>query len=168
MIALPLACGLALAGCVQPSSAHEQPTPRAVRAAPPVPRGPNATIEQRIFELVNRHRVARGLEPLALDRRIGEEARRHSAAMARGATPLGHRGFSDRIDVLRAVLPIRRSGENVGLNHGYPDPAAEVVRGWLKSRGHRGNIEGTYELTGVGVATNGKDEIFFTQIFVGR
>jgi uncharacterized protein YkwD len=135
---------------------------------PPVPRGPNATIEQQIFDLVNRHRVARGLAPLVLDRRIGEEARRHSAAMARGDTPIGHRGFRERIDVLRAVLPIRRSGENVGLNHGYPDPAAQVVRGWLESRDHRVNIEGTFDLTGVGVATNGKHEIFFTQIFVGR
>jgi uncharacterized protein YkwD len=168
MIALPLAAGLALAGCAQPSGAFERPTPQAVRAVPPVPRGPSATIEQRIFELVNRHRAARGLAPLALDRRIAEEARRHSAAMARGATPVGHRGFSDRIDVLRAVLPIRRSAENVGLNHGYPDPAAQVVRGWLESRDHRVNIDGTYELTGVGVATNRKDEIFFTQIFVGR
>jgi uncharacterized protein YkwD len=168
MITLPLACGLALAGCVQPSGAHEQPTPRAVRAAPPVPHGPNATMEQRIFDLVNRHRVARGLTPLMLDRRIGEEARRHSAAMARGATPVGHRGYRDRIDVLRAVLSIQRSAENVGMNHGYPDPAAEVVHGWIESRGHRVNMEGTFELTGVGVATNGKDEIFFTQIFVSR
>jgi uncharacterized protein YkwD len=168
MIAFPLVGGLVLAGCVQPGGGHERPTPRAVRAVPPVPRGPNATIEQQIFDLVNRHRVARGLAPLALDRRIGEEARRHSAAMARGATPLGHRGFRDRIDVLRAVLLIGRSGENVGVNHGYPHPAAQVVRGWLESRGHRVNIEGAYELTGVGVATNGKDEIFFTQIFVGR
>jgi uncharacterized protein YkwD len=167
MIALPLLGTLALAGCVHSSSAREPPRP--VRTVPPPARlGPNATIEQQIFELVNRHRVARGLAPLVPDRRIGEEARRHSVAMAQGATPVGHRGFNDRIDVLRAVLPIRRSAENVGVNHGYPDPAAQVVRGWLESPGHRVNIEGPYELTGVGVATNAKDEIFFTQIFVGR
>jgi uncharacterized protein YkwD len=169
MIGLPLLGILALAGCVQSSSAREPALPRPVRTVPPpVPGGPNAAIEQQIFELVNRHRVVRGLAPLVPDRRIGEEARRHSVAMARGATPVGHRGFDDRIGVLRAVLPIRRSAENVGVNHGYPDPAAQVVRGWLESREHRVNIEGPYELTGVGVATNAKDEVFFTQIFVGR
>ena len=167
IIALRLLGALALAGCVQSSSAREPPRP-ARTVPPPVPRGPNATIEQRIFELVNRYRVARGLAPLVPDRRIGEEARRHSVAMAQGATPLGHRGFSDRIDVLRAALPIRRGAENVGVNHGYPDPAAQVVRGWLESSEHRVNIQGPYEFTGVGVATNAKDEIFFTQIFAGR
>jgi len=167
IIALPLLGALALAGCVQSSSAREPPRP-VPTVPPPVPRGPNATIEQQIFDLVNRYRVARGLTPLVPDRHIGEEARRHSIAMAQGMTPIGHRGFNDRIDVLRAFLPIRRSAENVGLNHGYPDPAAQVVRGWLESAGHRVNIEGPYEFTGVGVATNARDEIFFTQIFVGR
>lgn len=157
-----------LAGCAQSSSAREPPPRPARTVPPPVPLGPNATIEREIFELVNRHRVARGIAPLVPDRRIGEEARRHSVAMAQGMTPFGHRGFNDRIDVLRLFLPIRRSAENVGLNHGYPDPAAQVVRGWLESSGHRVNMEGPYELTGVGVATNAKDEIFFTQIFVGR
>jgi len=42
------------------------------------------------------------------------------------------------------------------------------VRGWLESRAHRENIDGSYNLTGIGVARNAAGEVFFTQIFVGR
>jgi uncharacterized protein YkwD len=34
--------------------------------------------------------------------------------------------------------------------------------------GHRKNIEGPYEVTGIGVARNAQGEVYFTQIFVGR
>jgi uncharacterized protein YkwD len=56
----------------------------------------------------------------------------------------------------------------VAFNQGHRDPAAVAVQGWLESPGHRENIEGPYELTGVGVASNAKGEVYFTQIFVGR
>lgn len=118
--------------------------------------------------LVNRYRTTRGLPALAFDARIAREARRHSAAMAAGARPVGHGGFDDRIAALHRVLPFRRSAENVALNHGYRDPAAQALRGWLDSRGHRANIEGRYDVTGIGVVRNRAGEIFFTQIFVGR
>jgi uncharacterized protein YkwD len=65
-------------------------------------------------------------------------------------------------------MTTRRSAENVAFNQGHRDPAADAVRGWLASRGHRENIEGPYELTGVGVVSNAKGEFYFTQIFVGR
>ena len=61
-----------------------------------------------------------------------------------------------------------RVGENVAFNRGHRDPAAEAARGWLASRKHRENIEGPYQLTGVGVATNAAGEVYFTQIFIGR
>jgi uncharacterized protein YkwD len=117
---------------------------------------------------VNRHRRARGRPALGSDARIAEQARLHSAAMAAGRTPLGHRGFDDRVAALHRVMTCRRTAENVAFNQGHRDPAAEAVRGWLGSRGHRENIEGPYELTGVGVASNAAGEVFFTQIFVGR
>jgi uncharacterized protein YkwD len=87
--------------------------------------------------------------------------------MAAGKTPLGHAGFDDRVRALRAVLAFRGSAENVAVNRGHRDPAAEAVRGWIASRGHRRNIEGPYARTGVGVASNAKGEVYFTQIFVG-
>jgi uncharacterized protein YkwD len=65
-------------------------------------------------------------------------------------------------------MALRRTAENVAFDQGHPDPPAAAVRGWLASCGHRENIEGPYELTGVGVVSNAKGEVYFTQIFVGR
>ncbi|TMA31423.1 MAG: CAP domain-containing protein [Deltaproteobacteria bacterium] len=128
----------------------------------------DAGLERAAHELVNRHRRARGLAPLALDPRITQQARLHSLAMADGRTSFGHDGFPDRVDALRRVMTCQRSAENVASNKGHRDPAAEAVRGWLASRPHRENIEGPYGLTGVGVARSAAGEVFFTQLFIGR
>lgn len=163
LIAVCLANALALAGCPRGDAASPRTgAPRAAR-----PDAKSTAVERDVLELVNRHRRARRLPPLAADARIAAEARRHSAAMAAGRG-LGHAGFDDRVAALRRLMPVRQSAENVAFNRGHRDPAAEAVRGWLASRGHRRNIEGPYELTGVGVATNAKGEVYFTQLFVGR
>ena len=121
-----------------------------------------------MHELVNRHRRARNLAALTLDPRISREARLHSVAMAAGTTPFGHEGFDERVKALRLAMPCRRTAENVASSQGYHDAAVEAVRGWLGSAGHRENIEGPYDRTGVGVARSATGEVFFTQIFVGR
>lgn len=125
-------------------------------------------LERTIFSLVNRRRVDRGLRALVLDPEISRVARRHSAAMAAHEYPLGHEGFDDRAHSLLRATRARRTAENVAVNHGYRNPAAEAVRGWIASPGHRVNLEGPYEITGIGVARNATGELYFTQIFVGR
>ena len=143
-------------------------SPADVRTKLDPPTTETASLERTVSALVNRHRRSVGLRPLADDPTITRQARLHSAAMAAGKTPPGHAGFDDRVATLRRVMAARRTAENVAFNQGHRDPAAVAVRGWLASRGHRQNIEGPYELTGVGVASNAKGEVYFTQIFVGR
>jgi uncharacterized protein YkwD len=58
------------------------------------------------------------------------------------------------------------AAENVAYNLGYSSPSNEAVSGWLKSPGHLKNLQGKYNLTGVGVATNDKGEVYLTQIFL--
>ena len=127
----------------------------------------DATLERSIFSLVNRYRAARGLRMLALDPEISRVARRHSVAMAAHARDIGHEGFDDRVLILRRALDTRRTAENVAMNRGYSDPAAEALRGWIASPGHRRNMDGPYEATGIGVARNADGELYFTQLFVG-
>jgi uncharacterized protein YkwD len=88
--------------------------------------------------------------------------------MAAGRAPFGHADFDGRVAALQQQMVLHRTAENVAFDKGHRDPAAEAVRGWLASRGHRQNIEGPYELTGVGVVSNQNGEVYFTQIFVGR
>lgn len=126
-------------------------------------------LESRMLQLVNDHRRTLGLAPLVHDARIAAFARRHSKDMAEGRVPAGHEGFEARQRDLSKVIPMRGIAENVGVN-GYPrsDTARAVVAGWLKSRGHRNNIEGRYDLTGVGIAQDARGVYYYTQIFVRR
>ncbi len=41
------------------------------------------------------------------------------------------------------------------------------MSGWLRSPGHRENIEGAYDLTGIGVARSRQGVYYFTQLFAG-
>jgi uncharacterized protein YkwD len=126
-------------------------------------------LERKAHELVNAHRRSRGLPPLAWDARIAEVARRHSRDMAEGRVPFGHEGFEARSEEIGRAIPLRGMAENVGLND-YPAPrtALAAVSGWIGSRGHRENIEGRYELTGVGMARDAGGAWYYTQIFVRR
>ena len=125
-----------------------------------------ATIEQAIHTQVNQYRASRGLPALALDSRISQQARTHSQNMASGTVPFSHQGFAQRVEAIGTVIPYSGAAENVAYNQGYTDPATQAVQGWLKSTGHRQNIEGNYNLTGIGVAKNAKGEYYFTQIFI--
>ncbi|HXK59376.1 MAG TPA: CAP domain-containing protein [Acidobacteriota bacterium] len=121
-------------------------------------------LERAIYEKINAYRVARGLSRLEWSERLAVQARAHSAAMARHKVSFGHSGFRQRVRA--SGLPYRSAAENVGHNQGFDDPASHAVKGWLESRGHRTNIEGDYDLTGVGVVRSRDGSFYFTQIFL--
>lgn len=125
-------------------------------------------MEQAVLTQINQYRASRKLSPLTLDARMSEQARAHSQAMASGRTPFGHNGFQQRVQTLARVIPYSRAAENVAYNQGYSDPVRQAVQGWLQSTGHRQNIEGSFDLTGIGIAQNAKGEYYFTQIFIRR
>jgi uncharacterized protein YkwD len=121
-------------------------------------------LESLVFEQVNQYRVTSGLPPLQIDAGVVREARRHSAAMAAGRVSFGHDGFPER--VRSAGIGYRAAAENVALNKGMREPAAHAVQRWIKSRGHRSNMKGDFNLTGVGVASSDDGTYYFTQIFL--
>ena len=121
-------------------------------------------MEGEILTLVNRHRSQRGLRPLANDPRVAEIARRHSAAMS-GRRGIDHDGFDSRAAEIGRFLPLRGMAENVALDS-RPDPARSAVKGWLGSPGHLQNIEGDFDVTGIGVVRGADGVNYFTQIFV--
>ncbi|MBW4691872.1 MAG: CAP domain-containing protein [Lyngbya sp. HA4199-MV5] len=125
-------------------------------------------LEQAVLTQINQYRASRKLPPLTLDSRISVQARAHSQAMASGRTPFSHNGFQQRVQAIARAIPYSSAAENVAYNQGYSDPVRQAVQGWLQSTGHRQNIEGSFDLTGVGIAQNAKGEYYFTQIFIRR
>ncbi|MFM7364336.1 MAG: CAP domain-containing protein, partial [Cuspidothrix sp.] len=117
-----------------------------------------------VFIQINQYRAKRGLKQLIVNEKISEQARIHSENMASGKVPFSHQGFRQR--VMAIPLTYSSAAENVAYNMGYSSPANEAVSGWLKSPGHLKNLQGQYNLTGVGVATNNKGEVYLTQIFL--
>lgn len=125
-----------------------------------------AAMEQAVHTQINQYRASRGLPSLALDARISQQARLHSQNMASKQSPFSHQGFQQRVQAIAQSISYRAAAENVAYNQGYQDPAKQSVQGWIKSTGHRQNIEGQFNLTGVGVAKNSRNEYYFTQVFI--
>lgn len=143
--------------------------PRPAPAEMPNPPADAQSLESRTYRLVNDHRRAAGLAPLVHDARVAAVARRHSEDMAAGRVPTGHGGFEARQRAISKTIPLRGIAENVGFND-YPlsETVRAAVSGWMGSRGHRENIEGRFDLTGVGIARDARGAFYYTQIFVRR
>ena len=128
-------------------------------------------LEQKVFDQINSHRAARGLQPLALVQELLPVARTHSKDQA-GRMVLSHRdsrggSAGDRLDAAR--VPWMRYGENVALVKGHADPGATVVDAWLKSPGHAANIfDANLVEAAVGIAQAADGTLFMTQVFCTR
>ncbi len=127
-----------------------------------------AAMEQSVHQQVNQYRKSHNLPPLQWDARIAQQARLHSQAMASGKVPFSHNGFEGRVKAIAKSIRYRSAGENVAYNMGYADPGKQAVQGWIKSPGHRHNMEGNFDLTGIGIAKNAKGEYYLTQEFIKR
>lgn len=168
-----LVLGVGAGGCDFIPNPDGEISPYETSPATPSPKSSSSssnflTLEEYTHELINQYRKSQNLPPLTLDSRISKEARAHSQAMANGAVPFSHNGFEQRAKAIDKSISYSGAAENVAYNQGFSDPAKQAVEGWLKSPGHLKNIQGQYDLTGVGVAKNAKGEYYLTQIFIKR
>lgn len=144
----------------------KSPSATSTHAVSPSATSSLTSLEQDILVEVNRHRKAIGLPPLRSNPVLATEASLHSQRMASRKVPFGHAGFEARISRIKSRLgSVSGSGENVAYGQ---LSAREVVRVWLNSPPHRKNIEGHYNLTGIGVSRNRQGIIYFTQIFTQK
>ncbi|MEG4205344.1 CAP domain-containing protein [Microcoleus sp. Pol7_A1] len=121
-------------------------------------------LEKAVNQQINQYRASKKLPPLSIDPRISQVARIHSENMAKGKVSFSHDGFEGRAKAI--TIPYQSVAENLAYNFGYSDPVRNAVEGWIKSDGHRKNMEGQFNVTGIGVAKNAKGEYYFTQLFV--
>jgi len=149
-------------GC---QSVVERETPRIVTA---VGGASDGQIAKALFKLVNEERSARGTLKLTWDEKLARVSRAHSLDMARRdffshASP----GGATLADRLRADgVTWVSTAENLGMNRGFSDPAADCVKGWLESPGHRRNmLNAEFRRAGVAVARRADMTFFFTMVF---
>ncbi|KTC83574.1 CAP domain-containing protein [Legionella cincinnatiensis] len=124
----------------------------------------DTAIQNSVLFYINEYRQQHGLSKLTMDNRIVIQAKQHSLDMANHRMPFGHKDFGKRITTLRTQIKNTGGGaENVAYNY---KSAQEVVRQWLRSPGHKKNIVGYYNLTGIGVARDKQGKLYYTQIFI--
>lgn len=117
-----------------------------------------------ILALINDHRAKMRKSPLIDNEYISQIALHHSRDMASENVAFGHDGFDDRVALLqKKIKRCYRWGENVAYG---ATTARQVVTMWLNSPEHRENIEGDYNLSGIGVAKSNDGQLYYTQIFI--
>ncbi len=123
-------------------------------------------LASEVLQLVNEHRNSMSLSPLISDEIISAAAVKHSKDMGSGKVPFGHQGFDERVGKIRKKInPVYGWAENVAMG---VNTANAVVDMWLHSPGHKKNIEGKYNLTGIGIAKGKDGQLYYTQIFINK
>lgn len=131
-----------------------------------------ATMERRVFDMLNAERRRNNLSPLVWDESLAQMARLHSDDMG-GRNYFSHDSpdgdhTSDRARQ-SGVTGWRALGENIAFNQGFEDPAAFAVERWMQSSKHRDNILNRgFSHTGLGVVQTADGRVYFTQVFVTR
>jgi len=123
-----------------------------------------ASEADEVLRYVNDYRATHHLPPLKMNQRMSQEAIKHSRDMSTHRIGFGHIGFEGRMKRLSQAIPHYNGGsENVAAGKWN---ARQVVDGWMSSPGHRRNILGHYQLTGIGITRDGSGRVYYTQLFM--
>ena len=127
--------------------------------------GSISNIEQQVLTLTNQERAKGGLKALATDSALMDSARAKSADMSKN-NYFSHTSptLGSPFDQMKARgIQYKAAAENIAMGQ---QTAAEVVKGWMESPGHRANImNGTYTHIGIGYDANGN---YWTQQFIQK
>lgn len=127
---------------------------------------PGRAFEQEVVRLVNVERTKNGLKPLKENWELSRVARVKSAEMAnKGYFSHTSPTYGSPFDMMKSFgIRYSTAGENIAYGQ---RTAAEVMKGWMNSAGHRKNIlNPNFTEIGVGYATNSKGTPYWTQMFI--
>lgn len=122
------------------------------------------TIEAEILTKVNDYRVSNGFSPLSKLEAIKTQTSSHTNYMIE-QSKVSHDNFYKRKEYLVNNAAAVGVGENVA--YGYSS-ATSVVDAWIKSDGHKKNIEGDYTHFEVTAEKDANGKWYFTNIFVKK
>ncbi len=117
---------------------------------------------------INEYRVSAKKPAFEPNEKVAEVARGHSRDMAEDKVGFGHDGLRERAALIAASIETAGIAENVSRHDrssGFVDAA---LKQWLESPIHKKNIDGDYDLAGVGAAQAADGVVYFTQIFVKK
>ena len=146
---------LSVAGCHTGSS-----TPSGTPASAAHAGGTDADEVRAVATLVNQRRSTIGCRALIWDERLARVAQRHSEAMAdQGFFSHVDRKGNDPFDRMRAAgISFRAAAENIAEGQ---VSAREVYDGWVRSPGHRANLQNCgYTHHGIGLYRNRWTHVF--------
>lgn len=127
----------------------------------------NGTIENdfadQVARLVNEERAKAGLSPLIVKREVTAAAQTRAREIQTNFSHTRPNGSSFSTALTAAGVSYRSSGENIA--YGQTD-AAQVMRDWMNSSGHRANIlNPDFTTIGVGHDKNAAGVDYWTQLF---
>jgi uncharacterized protein YkwD len=123
-------------------------------------------MEREVAIRINQYRESVGKPPFESSDFVAKVARGHSRDMAKDKVGFGHDGLKQRANTISKKIEMAGLSENVSKHdrkEGFVDAAIEK---WLASPPHKKNIDGDYDLAGVGAARSRDGIVYFTQIFV--
>ena len=122
------------------------------------------SIEVEILELINNHRLSMGLNPLSDMPVVKSVAYSHTDYMVDN-NQVSHDNFFTRSDYLKSNVGAKNVSENVA--YGYTS-AESVVNAWIKSEGHKANIEGDFSNFDISAEKSEEGKWYYTNIFIKK
>jgi uncharacterized protein YkwD len=120
-------------------------------------------LELETLALINYYRVSKGLNSLEKVNYISHKSEEHNNYMITNNV-VNHNDFVARSENIIKVLGAKNVSENIAYNY---NSAKGVFDAWLKSEGHRENIEGNFTHFGIAIRENPADgKKYYTNIFV--
>jgi uncharacterized protein YkwD len=120
--------------------------------------------EKTIFELTNKERKANDKPVFKLNLVLCAVARAHSENMAKQEKMEHELDGKTPADRVKAASYLYSSmAENIASGDRWE--LSTVVQAWMDSKPHRENILSDKQEIGVGIATDAKGKVYFTQVF---
>lgn len=120
-----------------------------------------ADIEVQLFGLINNHRESINLQSFTFEDNTYIQASKHTDYMiSKGHT--SHAKFGERAKEIADKTGAKQVAENVAKD--YPT-IQRAIEAWLKSPGHKKNIEGNYTHSAISTKEDANGNKYFTQIF---
>nr|WP_309759780.1 CAP domain-containing protein [Flavobacterium sp.] len=120
------------------------------------------TIELQTMDLINKHRVSVGLNPLEKINHMSFKSEEHDNYMIANNV-VNHNDFVARSENIINTLGAKTVSENIAYNYNTPE---SVLNAWLASPSHKANIEGDHTHFGIAIKENpANGRKYYTNIF---